>query len=349
MEKVHILVTAPFINEAHIAKIKSVDPRLEIKNANEEIRIELGIPRAMIPAGNRQEKPELTPEEAKKVLDRELADTDIMFGWRLPVNLLTRAPRLKWVQGTAAGFDTLAGDSGVRSSDIIVTNAHENSTAVAEYAIYLLLMLAKKAPVLFTNRNLNQWVRFAPSEVTGKTLGIIGMGAIGSKVAHRAHAFGMRILATRRTALNRENGTDTVDKQFPPEDLCKMLPECDYVVVAVPSTPETRGMIGENELRVMKPTSYIINVARGPIIDQDKLIEALREGWIAGAGLDVFDTEPLPLDNALWKLSNVIISPHVAFVSQGEVDAVIELFCNNLKRYLNNEPLLNVVDKARGY
>ena len=140
-----------------------------------------------------------------------------------------------------------------------------------------------------------------------------------------------------------------VDELFPPSELLQMLPECDFVILAVPLSPETRGLIGETELKAMKPTAYIINTARGPVIKQDVLIQALKGGWIAGAALDVFEAEPLPPESELWKLPNVIISSHSAGLWERHTAAATELFCENLRRFLTGKELLNLVDKERGY
>lgn len=186
-------------------------------------------------------------------------------------------------------------------------------------------------------------------ELRDRTVGIIGLGAIGGEVARLAKGIGMKVIATRRSATRRESGVFGVDELYPYLDLLQMLSESDLVVIAAPLTAETRGMIGEAELRAMRPTAYLINVARGPIINQSALIKALREGWIAGAGLDVFETEPLPPDSELWDLPNVILSSHMAGSTDRRSQRVLGLFCENLRRYLAGEQLLNVIDRQQGY
>jgi len=157
------------------------------------------------------------------------------------------------------------------------------------------------------------------------------------------------VLATEKLMTKREKDVAGVDEVFPLDEFLQMLPECDFVILTVPLTPETRGLIGEAELKAMKPTSYIINVARGPVIKQAVLIQALKEGWIAGAGLDVFEVEPLPPESELWELPNVIISPHTAPYIERHTALLTELFCENLRRFLNGEELINVVDKEREF
>jgi len=279
-----------------------------------------------------------------------LPDTEVILGWRLPLNLPSRAPRLGWVQGIGTGVDLLAGSTGLLQSDVIVTNASGiNTTSVIEFVICLMFMIAKKAPRFLANKGARRWEPIVTSRLKDQTVGIIGLGGVGSEVARLARAFGMKVLGSRRSATRREKDVAGVDELFPPSELLQMLPECDYVIVAVPLTPETRGLIGEAELKAMKPTAHLINIARGPVIKQDVLIQALKQGWIAGAALDVFDHEPLPLDSELWELPNLIISPHAAGQWEEYTAAVTDLFCENLRRFLTGQELLNLVNKGRGY
>lgn len=351
MEKLHILITGP-LREAHIDKIAAVDPRVEVTYAMEEVRAELGlIPTSPISLSRPMWQRELTPEQASKALDRMLAHTEVIFGWRFPRNLPSRAPRLRWVQGMSAGADAaLVESTGLAQSDIIVTNASGiNSTVVAEFTLCLMLMIVKKAPFFLANQRARHWEPFIASELNGKTVGVVGLGRIGSEVARLARAFRMRVLASERLEARREESVASVDELFTPSQLLQMLPECDFVILTVPLTPETRQFISEAELKAMKPTAYIINVARGPIIKQDVLIQALKEGWITGAALDVFETEPLPPESELWELPNVIISPHNAGYWDRHPAVVTDLFCENLKRFLAGKELLKLVDKRRGY
>jgi phosphoglycerate dehydrogenase-like enzyme len=175
------------------------------------------------------------------------------------------------------------------------------------------------------------------------------MGAIGSRVAELAHALGMRVLAIRRSVAERGQGEAPVDELLPPADLSYLLSESDYVVLAVPLTPESTKMIGERELRAMKPSAVLINIARGSVIDEPVLVRALKERWIAGAALDVFEREPLPSDSELWALDNVLLTPHISGGTPRYMERAVDLFCDNLRRYLAGEPLRNVVDVARGY
>jgi phosphoglycerate dehydrogenase-like enzyme len=211
-----------------------------------------------------------------------------------------------------------------------------------------MLMLAKQAPSCFQLKQYKQWKPFAPAVLYSKTVGIVGLGSIGREVARLAKAFGMRVIATRRS-VRQPKHTRYVDMLFPPDQLLQLLSDSDFVVLAVPLTSETYRFIGEAQLRSMKSTAYLINIARGNVIDEDILIRALEEHWIAGAGLDVFAIEPLPANSRLWELPNVILSPHVAGAMENYVERATEVFCENLTRYLKGRRLINVVDKERGY
>jgi phosphoglycerate dehydrogenase-like enzyme len=210
-------------------------------------------------------------------------------------------------------------------------------------------MFCRGWPHLFRFQQAHEFNRrIPPRELCGKTVGIIGMGHIGAAVAQRARAFGCRVLGIRRSFTAR--GPDAVaDEAVPPSDLDYLLGESDFVVIAAPLTPETRGLIGEAQLRAMKPSACLINVARGAIVDEPALIRALKEGWIAGAGLDVFVREPLPPESELWDLENLILTPHISGGTEIYSLRATEIFCANLRRYLAGQPLENVVDPNRGY
>lgn len=285
---------------------------------------------------------------AKEKLDAMLAEAEVIYGLILPQNLLARAPRLKWVQTMSAGVDRFA-RMDIWQSPVIITGVSGiHATPIGEFVLEFMLMFAKGAPLCFQMKQKHEWKRFMPSVLRGKTVGIVGLGNIGREVARLSKAFGMRVIANRRSATQLKRAR-YVDKLLPAEQLNQLLSESDYVVVATPLTPETRGLIGEKELRSMKPSAYIINIARGGIVDEEALIRALEEKRIAGAGLDVVATEPLPPESPLWDFDNVILSPHVAGGMEDYMERATEVFCENLKRYLNGKKLLNVIDRKRGY
>ncbi len=346
MEKLHVLLTVP-LQETDIQKIEAVDPRVDVTYALEEVRAELGIPRtAMSSLRNSARQRDLPPGQASQALDEMLTQTEVIFGWRLPRNVLSRSPRLKWVHGSGVGIDLLVAGSGLLESDVILTTARGvNTTAVAEAALGFIFMLAKKASALISNKEARQWEPLFFTVLKGKTMGIVGLGRIGREVARLAGALGMTIFSSTKL----EDDPSGVDRVFSPEELRVMLPDCDFVVVTVPLTLETKGLIGEAELKAMKPTAYLVNVSRGSIIKEEILIRALKERWIAGAALDVFETEPLPSGSELWSLPGVIISPHSAGVMEGSMTAATGIFCENLRHFLVGEPLINEFNKKRGY
>ncbi len=287
---------------------------------------------------------------SKAKLDIILANAEVIYGLRLPRDVIARSPRLKWIQTMSAGVNWhLDNVTGLRESPVILTNVSGiHATPISEFILGLMLMFVKQAPFCFQQKQERQWKRFMPAVLRSKTIGIVGLGSIGRETARLAKAFGMRVVATRRSA-KRVTRARYVDIVFPREQLRELLSESDFVVLALPLTPETDCLIGEGELRAMKSTAYLINIGRGGIVDEEALIRALDEKRIAGAGLDVFATEPLPADSRLWELPNVIFSPHVAGGMEDYNLKATELFCENLRRYLNRKRLLNVVNKKRGY
>ena len=343
MEKTRVLITVP-LDRVDEDRIKAVDPRIEAIYAVDEVVAEMGI-KALTPFGRPVAK-RMDPQEATQRLDHWLAQTEIIFGWRLPRNLIARSPRLKWVHGMGAGIDLLVGSTGLRQSDVILTNSKGiHGAVISEFVIYEMLMLGRQTRRLFANQAAHKWEPYVGAQLEGKTIGIIGLGTVGRELAGLSHAFGMTVLALDKIVTKREKGTGHVHELFPVGDLLEMLPRCDWVVLTLPLTSETRGMIGERELKAMKPTAHLINVARGPIVKQEAILKALKEGWIAGAGLDVFEPEPLSPESELWDLPNVIISPHIAGVLERHPAALTDLFCENLKRYFANEKLINLIGK----
>jgi len=196
-------------------------------------------------------------------------------------------------------------------------------------------------------RSIN-WYKLGGRELAGQTLGIVGLGSIGRRVAQLGRAFGMRVLATRRTMQTDAQDPD-VDQLYPTTQLHEMLGASDYVVVSVPLTQETDHLIGEAELRAMRPHAYLVNVARGRVIDEQVLIRALTDGWIAGAGLDVTEEEPLPATSPLYTMPNVILTPHISGVSVNYDTRLTDLFADNLRRFRANAPLRNRYEAERGY
>ncbi len=285
-----------------------------------------------------------------------LQRAEIVCAYSMPENWRELAPRLRWLQYPGAGVDALA-PTGLLDADstIIVTTASGiHSTTISEYVFGSMLMFNWNWPEMVRLQASHVWAHSASwyhlggRELEGQTVGIIGLGSIGRRVAVLGRAFGMHVLGIRHSARPGEQDHD-VDRLFAPEQLHEMLPLCDYLVLAVPLTAETEGMIGEPELRLMKPDAYLVNIARGRVVDQAALIRALQEHWIAGAGLDVAEPEPLPPDNPLYTMQNVILTPHISGVSLHYEQRLTALFAENLRRYRADKPLLNRYNPERGY
>jgi phosphoglycerate dehydrogenase-like enzyme len=280
-----------------------------------------------------------------------LMTTDVLLGFRMDFDLAA-APRLKWIQYTGAGIDYWR-DSPIMGSDVTITNVHLFGTPIAEYVMLSILSFRHRFPQVLVDFRANRefpadpWLTHRSEILAGTTLGVIGYGQIGRAVARLGKAFQMRVLATRASA-NEHDQEDGLEI-FPATQLHRVLAESDQVVVTLPLTHTTEKLIGEPELRAMKPNAYLVNVGRGKVIDEPVLVRALQEGWIAGAGLDVFASRPLEKDSPLFELPHVLLTPHISGTSVGYEEGLINLFCENLERFLDGKPLLNVIDKERGY
>jgi phosphoglycerate dehydrogenase-like enzyme len=285
----------------------------------------------------------------KKKLDAILDETEVAYGIFFPTDLVIRSPKLKWVQVMLAGVNRLLNDTGMFESTVIMTNIRGiHATPVGEFALMLMLMFVKKAPFFIHLQQNREWNLFTPTILHSKTVGIVGLGSIGQEVARLAKAIRMRVIATRRS-IKKVTRTRYADIVLPSDQLPELLSQSDFVIITLPLIPETNKIISERELKLMKSDAYLINVSRGGVIDERALIRALNEGWIAGAGLDVFATEPLPSDNQLWECPNIILSSHISGMMEDYHEQCTELFCKNLRRYLNGQNLLNVIDKRKGY
>ena len=285
-----------------------------------------------------------------------LGEADVVCSYWMPDNWRVLAPHLRWLQCAGAGVDGLQ-PTGVLDPDsgVIVTTATGiHATIISEYVFGSMLMFNRNWPEMMRLQVRHIWPRSANwynlsgRELMDQTLAIIGLGHIGRRVAHLGRAFGMRVLATRRSVSEGEQDPD-VDQLYPMERLHNVLRESDYIVLAVPLTPETDKLIGEAELRVMRKNAYLVNVARGRVIDEAALIRALQEEWIGGAGLDVATEEPLPSDSPLYTMPNVILTPHISGVSVHYDERLTRLFADNLRRYRAGEALQNRYEPQRGY
>lgn len=321
----------PRSNEAVLQKISAVSPTVKVK----EISIIPGDP-----------PQEISP--SGEPLDDLLAKADVIYGSVRSGNILSRAPNLKWVQVMSAGIDRLSGTELWQSPVTITGVSGIHAVPIGEYVLGVMLMFSKKSALAFQMQQKHEWKKYTPSRLRFGTVGIVGLGSIGREIARLCKAFGMRIIATRRS-VKKAAKARYVDVLLPASQLKQLLSESDYVVIATPLTHETRGLIGDAEFKAMKSTAIIINVARGGIIDQEALIHALKEKRIAGAGLDVASPEPLPPESPLWDMDNVILTPHVSGAMEDYTGKATDLFCDNLQRYLEGKRLRNIIDKKKGY
>lgn len=254
-------------------------------------------------------------------------------------------PNLRWVQLCSTGFSDNV-PPRVLQGTVTLTNAPGIHTVpIAESVLAAILDHAKHLKQRRIDQHNREWSRLENDELGGRTVLILGLGQIGKMVASLCKAFGMRVIGAKQ----RVESVESVDMVFPKNELINHLPEADYVVLALPHTSETEGLLGEEEFRTMKKSGYLINIGRGKVVDEPMMIAALREKWIAGAYLDAFVEEPLPQNHALWDMENVLLVPHDSHSSPYIGDRMVDIFCNNLKRYVRGKPLENVCDLAKGY
>jgi len=339
MEPIQVLCTMRFSDDL-LAQLRAVSPRLHIE----------------------QETCHNAAEVAAALKDRR--GVEILYGLNMPDDLLSLAPGLRWVQLHSAGADHLKGHPLMESDVAITTTSGIHAVPIAEYVMASILAYRWRVPLWTSCQRdrrwpAGRWAIYSRPELRDSTIGILGYGSIGREVARLARAFGMRVLALSRSGKRPDGGYlqegigdpegEIPERIYRMEGLAELLPRCDYVVVALPLTPATTHIIGEAELRAMKPTAYLVNIARGAIIDEAALARALEEGWIGGAGLDVFEQEPLPDESPLWDMENALISPHVAGFTPRYDERATALFAANLARYLEDEPLINALDKKQGY
>jgi phosphoglycerate dehydrogenase-like enzyme len=303
--------------------------------------------------------------QGQELAGEEWAEVEVLYTFRaLPQP--DQAPKLRWIQFHLAGIEEHLEQPILHQIMVQATSlSGANAPQVAEHALALMLALGHHLPEMVTDQSRSHWPtqrtqRYIPTELINSTVGIIGYGSIGQRLARLLQSFGVTVLASRRDLLNTTRPDFQIDgagdpaaelprRLYPGKAMRGLLKECDYVVVTVPLTPETRGMLGAKQLSAMKPGSYLIDVSRGGVVDQEALIQALEKGQLAGAALDVFPEEPLPADSPLWEMPKVLISPHVAGLSPHYVERAFSLFKENLRRYLAGEELLNKINVERGY
>ncbi len=334
-ETISVVVTAPF-PDAVLEQVREISPRLRIEHYT-----------AAVP-------------------DKVWANAEILYTGR-GVPTPEQAPRLRWIQLYSAGINHVAKEPIVQSENVELTTASGiHATPMSEFCLAMMLAFTYKLPRLLQQQARVEWnddrqTAFNPVPLRGQTVGIVGYGSIGRELARAADALGMSVLATKRDVMHpadedsyHEPGTGDPEGEiplrlYPPQALASMARECDFLVVTTPLTDDTHHLVSAAVLKAMKKTAVLINVARGAVVDEAALIETLQVRRIGGAALDVFEQEPLPPESPLWKLDNVIVAPHIAgsFSTYDEKGAL--LFAENLERYLDGRPLLNRVQRERGY
>jgi len=354
-DPIEVTIAMP-LDDDLVAKVRAASPAVNVTHLSRSQRFVYREGRPLWGGYREPPAPEdESEEEARAALASILGETEVLLTNQiLPGNIVAMGPKLKWVQLTSAGVDSLIDHEIVRAPAVTVTTASGiHATTISEYIIGAMITFAKNFPKAMRSQEERTWAPYWPQELEEATVGIVGLGAIGRRTAELSKALRMRVLAMRRSCTRRMSGDEAgeaaVDEMFPPADLHALLSECDYVVLTLPLTSESRGLIGEAEIAAMKPNAVIVNISRGSVIDQVALIRALREGRIAGAALDVTTPEPLPSDHELWHVENVMITPHISGGTPRYMERAIDLFCENLGRYARGDALHNVVDASRGY
>ncbi len=346
-QPVHVLSLLN-LNEQQLARIRAVSPRLVVEQRSLSAY-----------------RDQAFKAKAADFVNILLPEVEIICTFVAPFDLAL-TPNLRWVQAYQAGIDRLR-DTPLWHSDILITGASGvHSVQIGEYVLSVLLALAHHLPTALRFQAEGRWperretYRLATTELRGRTVGILGYGAIGREVARLAAGFGMRILAMKRaeSSVNFDGwtppGTGDPDGSLPaqfydPAQLHAMLPQCDMLVLALPLTEQTHHIIDQAELALLPEHALVVNIGRGPLINHEALVTALEAGKIAGAALDVTEPEPLPSTSPLWHMENVLITPHVSGLSLYYDDRLVDLFCANLRHYLEGEPLHNLVRREQGY
>jgi phosphoglycerate dehydrogenase-like enzyme len=288
-----------------------------------------------------------------EAFEQSALDATVLFNWSgsLPLfrKVFEMCPNLRWIHSLSAGLDKALFPELLQSPLPLTNGSGVFSASLGEFALAAILYFAKDFRRMIRSQQTGVWEPFDVMPVSGHTVGIIGYGDIGRAIAARVRPLGMTVLAVKRHVSPSLAADPLVEQVHGPERRIEMLSRCDYVVVAAPLTAETRGMIGEPEFSVMKSTAVLINVGRGPVIEEEALVRALSNGRIKGAALDVFDQEPLPQGHPFYQLENVLLSPHCADHTPDWLDNAMRFFVAQFERFRKGEPLLNVVDKKLGY
>ncbi len=339
--KLTVLI-ASYLEAELVEQIRREVPQAEVINRHDL----LGTPRYV---GDHSAPVKRTPAQEAEWRGL-LAQADILFDFDYSnvEDLPQLATNVKWIQTTSAGIGQFVNTNGYdRTNWIFTTASGVHARPLAEFVMMSILFFGRDLEYLQREKAAHHWERNCTSDLAEKTLAIVGLGKIGREAARLAKAFDMRVIGNRRT--HSDASILNVDVLYPPDELTPLLTQADYLLLCCPHTPETEGLIGTKQIAQLPKGAVIINIARGAVLDQAALTNALRSGHLRGAALDVFANEPLPTEDPLWNMSNVIISPHSASTIDSENAKITRLFCDNLKHYLAGEPLQNVLDVERYY
>jgi D-2-hydroxyacid dehydrogenase (NADP+) len=276
-----------------------------------------------------------------------IAHTDILLTWgSMDIRpLYLAAPKLKWVHALSAGVENLVYPE-MKAANTLLTNSRGiHGIPISEHVFAMMLAFTRGLNMFIRQQPKKEWKRTPVEEIHDKTIGIVGLGSIGREIAKKAKGMGMEVVASKQTMTTEI----FVDKLYTPDKLHELLAISDFVVIALPLVEETTNLFTIKEFAAMKSSAYFINIARGGVVKQDDLVNALEQGLIKGAGLDVFEQEPLSETSPLWDMPNVIITPHLAALSPNYLDRAIKLFADNLSRFIHDKEMLNVIDKEKGY
>lgn len=343
----HTVLIASYLEPQHVERIRGLDARLSVLYEPDLL------PRPRYPADHTGAPRERTAEEEERWLDL-LAEADILFDFDRShlEDLPDLAPRIRWVQATSAGIGQLVRRSRLAErmpGTVFTTASGVHARPLAEFCLMGILMLRKGALRALEGQRRKRWERYAGTDLERRTLVIVGLGAVGTEVARVAKAFGMRVVGVKGKVAGIDPASVHADELLPAERLHQALEEAEHLVLIAPHTPDTEGLIGARELALLPPGAIVVNIGRGALIHEPALVEALNSGRLGGAVLDVFAEEPLPVGSPLWEMSNVIVSPHSGSTSDRENRRLTDLFCENLRRFLDGRPLLNVLDPDRMY
>ena len=341
------LFIASYLEPELVDRIRGVDERLEVLYSPEL----LAPPRYHADHGG---SALVRPPDDEARWRALLARAEVMFDFDRANarELPALAPNVRWIQATSAGIGDYVRRMGYAASmpnTIFTTASGVHARPLAEFCFMVLLAFHKKLLPTMRDQRRKHWERFAAGELTGQTLVVVGVGRIGREIARVGQAFGMQVIGVKRSPAGVDPAGLHLDALYGPSDLHRVLPHAQNLVLIAPHTAETEGMIGAAELALLPPGAVFVNIGRGALVDEDALIDALRSGHLLGAALDVFREEPLPPESPLWEMDNVIVYPHSASTSYLENARITDLFCQNLRRYLAGEPLLNQLDTTLGF